>query len=165
MTYLYVIGSPLGPVKIGFSSNPRSRLAQIRTASPVPVDIHACFDVGNYPQEIERMVHFALRESRQAGEWFDIAAEQAVEVIKEMGTTARLDMRQTDYTKPTSGQRLIKAAKQAREIAKDGPAPAGRAKKLISLRLDQDVIDAFRATGKGWQSRINDALAAFVSSR
>jgi uncharacterized protein (DUF4415 family) len=33
-----------------------------------------------------------------------------------------------------------------------------RPKQQISLRLDPDVIDAFKATGKGWQSRINDAL-------
>lgn len=31
-------------------------------------------------------------------------------------------------------------------------------KKQVSLRLDADVIDAFRATGKGWQGRINEAL-------
>jgi uncharacterized protein (DUF4415 family) len=31
-------------------------------------------------------------------------------------------------------------------------------KKLVSLRIDQDVIDAFRAAGPGWQSRINAAL-------
>ena len=31
-------------------------------------------------------------------------------------------------------------------------------KKLVSLRLDQDVVEKFRATGKGWQSRINDVL-------
>lgn len=31
-------------------------------------------------------------------------------------------------------------------------------KRQISLRLDPDVIDAFKATGKGWQGRINDAL-------
>src|SRR5713101_4379681 len=31
-------------------------------------------------------------------------------------------------------------------------------KKLIALRLDQDVIDRFRAGGPGWQSRINAAL-------
>jgi uncharacterized protein (DUF4415 family) len=31
-------------------------------------------------------------------------------------------------------------------------------KKLVSLRLDQDVIDRFRAGGPGWQSRINAAL-------
>jgi uncharacterized protein (DUF4415 family) len=31
-------------------------------------------------------------------------------------------------------------------------------KKLVSLRLDRDVIDAFRAGGPGWQSRLNAAL-------
>jgi uncharacterized protein (DUF4415 family) len=34
----------------------------------------------------------------------------------------------------------------------------GRAKRQVMLRLDPDVIDKFRATGAGWQSRINDAL-------
>jgi uncharacterized protein (DUF4415 family) len=31
-------------------------------------------------------------------------------------------------------------------------------KQLVSLRLDQDVLDRFRATGPGWQSRMNEAL-------
>jgi uncharacterized protein (DUF4415 family) len=31
-------------------------------------------------------------------------------------------------------------------------------KKLVSLRIDPDIIDHFRATGPGWQRRINDAL-------
>jgi uncharacterized protein (DUF4415 family) len=31
-------------------------------------------------------------------------------------------------------------------------------KKMISLRLDGDVIEHFRAKGKGWQSRINATL-------
>ena len=31
-------------------------------------------------------------------------------------------------------------------------------KQLISIRLDKAVLDAFRATGEGWQGRINDAL-------
>ena len=33
-------------------------------------------------------------------------------------------------------------------------------KRLISLRLDQDVIERFRATGPGWQARMNEALRA-----
>jgi uncharacterized protein (DUF4415 family) len=36
--------------------------------------------------------------------------------------------------------------------------PAGSAKRLVSLRLDQAVIDHFRAAGPGWQSRLNAAL-------
>lgn len=31
-------------------------------------------------------------------------------------------------------------------------------KKQVTLRLDPDVIERFRATGKGWQSRINAEL-------
>ena len=31
-------------------------------------------------------------------------------------------------------------------------------KEAVSLRLDRDVVTAFRATGPGWQSRINDTL-------
>ncbi|MBX9898838.1 MAG: BrnA antitoxin family protein [Qipengyuania sp.] len=36
--------------------------------------------------------------------------------------------------------------------------PAGSAKRLVSLRIDQSVLDRFRADGPGWQSRINEAL-------
>jgi uncharacterized protein (DUF4415 family) len=31
---------------------------------------------------------------------------------------------------------------------------------LVTLRLDRDVIEAFRAQGSGWQTRMNDACAA-----
>ena len=33
-------------------------------------------------------------------------------------------------------------------------------RQQVSLRLDPDVIEKFKATGKGWQSRINDVLKA-----
>lgn len=36
--------------------------------------------------------------------------------------------------------------------------PRGSAKRAVSLRLDQAVIDHFRAGGPGWQSRMNAAL-------
>lgn len=31
-------------------------------------------------------------------------------------------------------------------------------KQQISIRLDAEVIEKFKATGKGWQARINEAL-------
>jgi len=31
-------------------------------------------------------------------------------------------------------------------------------KKQVTLRLDKDVVERFRATGAGWQRRMNDAL-------
>lgn len=42
--------------------------------------------------------------------------------------------------------------------AKRGRKPSGNSKKLLTLRLDPDVIEGFKATGEGWQSRMNDAL-------
>ena len=31
-------------------------------------------------------------------------------------------------------------------------------KVAVSLRLDQDVVEQFKATGSGWQTRMNSAL-------
>jgi uncharacterized protein (DUF4415 family) len=36
--------------------------------------------------------------------------------------------------------------------------PRGSGKEQISIRLDKDVVEKFRATGSGWQTRINAAL-------
>jgi uncharacterized protein (DUF4415 family) len=33
-----------------------------------------------------------------------------------------------------------------------------RPKQPVSIRLDQDVIEHFKAGGEGWQSRMNEAL-------
>lgn len=41
---------------------------------------------------------------------------------------------------------------------KAGRPRAEAAKVAVSLRLDPDVLAAFKATGAGWQTRINDAL-------
>jgi uncharacterized protein (DUF4415 family) len=45
------------------------------------------------------------------------------------------------------------------EVVTPGP------KKLLSLRLDQEVVDWFRATGPGYQTRMNAALRAYVRAR
>ena len=39
-----------------------------------------------------------------------------------------------------------------------GRPPVEHPKQQISLRLDPDVIAKFKATGKGWQGRINEVL-------
>lgn len=37
--------------------------------------------------------------------------------------------------------------------------PAKRARKVaVTLRIDPDVLDAFKAKGEGWQTRINQTL-------
>lgn len=36
--------------------------------------------------------------------------------------------------------------------------PAGSNKTLVHIRLDNEVVEKFKATGSGWQTRINEAL-------
>lgn len=41
-----------------------------------------------------------------------------------------------------------------------GGRPKGTNKEQVALRLDKDVLAKFRATGPGWQTRINEVLRA-----
>jgi uncharacterized protein (DUF4415 family) len=38
-------------------------------------------------------------------------------------------------------------------------------KKAVSVRLDQDILEWFRQHGKGYQTRINAVLRAYVDSQ
>ncbi len=48
----------------------------------------------------------------------------------------------------------------ARDIARLG-LPAAPRKAAISLRLDEDVLEWFKARGPGYQTRINAVLRAY----
>ncbi|GGE16964.1 hypothetical protein GCM10011390_40080 [Aureimonas endophytica] len=47
----------------------------------------------------------------------------------------------------------------AESLRRDRDHPARQEKRQeVRLRLDADVVAKFKATGKGWQSRINEVL-------
>jgi uncharacterized protein (DUF4415 family) len=52
-------------------------------------------------------------------------------------------------------------AEVVRHIARRG-LPAAPRKEAISLRLDAEVLDWFRARGPGYQTRINAVLRAYM---
>ncbi|WP_298967143.1 BrnA antitoxin family protein [uncultured Methylobacterium sp.] len=47
----------------------------------------------------------------------------------------------------------------AASLRRRGPV---RTKEAISIRIDSDVLEKLRASGEGWQSRVNDVLRAYV---
>jgi uncharacterized protein (DUF4415 family) len=51
----------------------------------------------------------------------------------------------------------------ARAIARKGLRPVPT-KMLLSLRIDRDVVEWFRARGKGYQSRMNALLRAYMEA-
>jgi len=38
-------------------------------------------------------------------------------------------------------------------------------KERITIRLDADIVEYFRGTGAGWQTRLNDALKEQIKKR
>ncbi len=58
---------------------------------------------------------------------------------------------------------LIRSGKMVRR-GKRGPQKAPT-KKLVSLRLSPDVIDHFKSTGRGWQTRIDSTLREAIRKR
>jgi uncharacterized protein (DUF4415 family) len=68
----------------------------------------------------------------------------------------------------------LKKMRPAKEAAPDlvaayrrsrGRPKSVQPKMLVSLRLDADVIDAFKAVGPGWQTRINAVLSNWAKGR
>ena len=51
----------------------------------------------------------------------------------------------------------------ARAIVRKGLKPVPR-KTLLSLRIDADVLAWFRARGRGYQSRVNALLRAYMGA-
>jgi uncharacterized protein (DUF4415 family) len=83
-------------------------------------------------------------------------------------------------TDPDDSPAWTKKALQRAELADGGkvlrPAkgtltrPRGRPKlqdpkQQVSIRLDPDVLKAFRKMGQGWQGRMNDALREWLARK
>lgn len=43
--------------------------------------------------------------------------------------------------------------------------PSSRTKRSVTMRLDPEIVEYFRAQGCGWQTRINAVLKAYVDNR
>jgi len=64
------------------------------------------------------------------------------------------------------GERVVSREEGQREVARLRGRPAGSGTKVsTTIRFDADVLAAFKATGAGWQTRINDALRDWLQSQ
>ena len=68
---------------------------------------------------------------------------------------------EADPNDPEDGDVTEEALAEREERRRRGGRPRGSitsTKSQVTLRLDNDVLERFRAGGPGWQSRINAAL-------
>jgi uncharacterized protein (DUF4415 family) len=49
-----------------------------------------------------------------------------------------------------------------RQSGQRGPQKKSPTKEMISIRLSREVVAAFRATGEGWQTRVDEVLLEHV---
>ncbi len=54
--------------------------------------------------------------------------------------------------------------KAVKPLLRRGRPPAENPKVHTGLRLDAEVLDAFKAGGRGWQTRINEALKDWLKT-
>lgn len=51
-----------------------------------------------------------------------------------------------------------------RQALARGRPKAPQPKQALTVRYDADIVAAFKATGKGWQTRMNDALRDWLKT-
>jgi uncharacterized protein (DUF4415 family) len=54
---------------------------------------------------------------------------------------------------------------RGKKLVRRGRPPGTSTKTQTTVRISNDVLLYFRATGAGWQTRIDDALRSYVSSQ
>lgn len=80
-SFLYVIRGDHNMTKVGVTTNPQARLAQLRTGSAFPIDFSYIAVTPGTGFDIEAGAHAMLNSHRCNGEWFDVPPEMAVAAI------------------------------------------------------------------------------------
>lgn len=71
---------------------------------------------------------------------------------------------EADFAAARPADEVHPPAVAAALVKNKGGRPRGSDKELVSIRLDRDVLERFRAGGPGWQTRMNDALRRAASA-
>lgn len=87
-SFVYVVRGDHNMTKIGVTTNPAARLAQLRTGSAFPIEYAFIGVTPGTGYDIEQEAHTLLDKHRCAGEWFDVSPELAISAI--MGAAGKL---------------------------------------------------------------------------
>lgn len=77
----------------------------------------------------------------------------------------------TDPDNPELTREEIRSMRPYRDVMAEyerkrvGRPPKEMPKVSVTIRYDADVLERFRSTGDGWQTRMNDALRTYLDER
>jgi uncharacterized protein (DUF4415 family) len=105
-----------------------------------------------------------MKKTRTKTDWDRVLAYKEGDPIPYRPEDGPYDPNDAEATRTFFAQaNLIRGGRVVRR-GKRGPQKAPT-KKLISLRLSPEVIDHFRSTGPGWQTRIDSTLRQAIRKR
>ena len=82
--FIYIIQlGDTGIYKIGISKDPHKRIKQLQTKCPIPLNL-IFFNYGHDYDFAERYLHYHFKRQRVKGEWFDLSAEDILEVTSRL---------------------------------------------------------------------------------
>lgn len=78
------------------------------------------------------------------------------------------ELTEADFARAVPAREFF-TPKQLAALGSGRPLPRGAGRKPtklpVKLRLDADVVDAFKAEGEGWQTRMNDVLRRSIRGK
>jgi uncharacterized protein (DUF4415 family) len=105
-----------------------------------------------------------MNQTRDKTDWEHVLAFKEGDAIPYEPEDGPYDPNDAEATRAFFAQAdLIRKGKVVRR-GERGPQKAPT-KKLVSLRLSPEVIEHFKATGPGWQTRIDGALLESIKRR
>jgi predicted GIY-YIG superfamily endonuclease len=77
-SYIYAIGPEAGPLKIGYTADPASRLGNLQVGHSEKLIIHYLREMDSARVwAMEQLIHRGIRYKKIRGEWFDISPADA----------------------------------------------------------------------------------------
>ena len=101
------------------------------------------------------------RDSRTDWAKVDATSDDDIarQIAEDPDTAPELNNEWFDRAEVWDGNRYLGRGKDVRAGRIGRPKGSGK-KEMVTLRLDREILDHFRAGGPGWQTRLNDTLLA-----
>lgn len=101
--------------KIGVAADVESRLAQLSTGNPFPLEVETVYTFDN-AEVVERAIHQKLKSKRVRGEWFELSYDDTVELHQ---LCLLLGGSAFEYRGANPDEDAIEEAEEAQDVALD----------------------------------------------
>ena len=149
MSYLYFIEKADGPIKIGYTTNPRQRLSNLQVSTP---DNLSLFALVRGTEEDEKKVHNDLSDFNVGGEWFERCPLVHSYIEQLLSERETIDPQRT-RSRNTPPNHEMAALEAAKRIVKEMMLIEWREGASMSEAIDLVAAKAGLPSGAIWALR------------